>query len=99
MIQIVVKQIRTNKIRISLSGHAMSGVYGHDIVCAAISVLLDHTATHLSKKKEIDNGVTYQLTAYIQNKIDKAFVDALIDELTELAVTNYPKYLVMLKDE
>jgi hypothetical protein len=38
----------------SLSGHAESGPYGHDLVCAAVSALTIGTANNLSRLAEIE---------------------------------------------
>ena len=89
MIQATLKRSQ-KQVNISISGHAGFAPYGKDIVCSAVSVLMQHTASHLSKANVIDDGKHYELTADIQNDIDEAFVSALQDTLSLIA-GSYPK--------
>ncbi len=41
-------------IKFTLSGHAESGPYGHDLVCAAVSALTIGTANNLSRIASIE---------------------------------------------
>lgn len=94
MIQIKILKNK-QQIRLIATGHAGFADYGQDIVCSAVSVLLDHTARGLTKANVIDDGSHYELTANIQNVGDQRFIDSLIETLTLIA-GSYPKNLTVM---
>ncbi|ACJ75760.1 hypothetical protein H17ap60334_03480 [Thermosipho africanus H17ap60334] len=77
-----------------ITGHSMYAQKGKDIVCAAVSVVAQHTARYLLK-----NGASVKIKdGYLDVKnishdnISQIFVNELIDTLKDLE-EQYPKYL------
>ena len=91
MIQVKINS-RQKQVNFVVTGHAGFADYGYDIVCSAVSVLLMHTANHLSKADISDDGKRYELAATMTNEVDQAFVSALQDTLALIA-GSYPKNL------
>lgn len=58
-------------LKVTLSGHAESGPYGHDLVCAAVSALTIGTANNLSRVAKIEPEVT-------ANKEDGGFLEIVL---------------------
>lgn len=53
MIEAVIRTKRDKIVSYEISGHAESGEYGHDVVCAAVSVLSITTANNLYEMAKI----------------------------------------------
>ena len=54
MIKIEVEKSNGAIVSIKASGHAGSGEYGHDLVCAAVSAILTGGANAINEKKSFD---------------------------------------------
>ena len=91
MIQATIKR-NQDQFSLIVTGHAGFNDYGRDIVCAAVSILLEHTANHLANAVVKDDGARYGLKAVITDNVDQAFVLALKDTLC-LISGSYPKNL------
>lgn len=66
MIKITFYSKNNNYIGYAVSGHAMYGEYGQDIVCAAISVLAINTANSIEKFTQDEfEHVDYEEKAYM----------------------------------
>ncbi|MFT8728630.1 MAG: ribosomal-processing cysteine protease Prp [Oenococcus oeni] len=91
MIQVTIKR-NQDQFSLIVTGHAGFNDYGRDIVCAAVSILLEHTSNHLTDAVVKDDGIRYELMAMITDNVDQAFVSALKDTLC-LISGSYPKNL------
>lgn len=80
---------------IEITGHALEAPYGHDIVCAGVSVLYDMLANHAinSTVTDIDGRVTMVVSAVASNiTLVQAFTDT-IERLSE----QYPDNVQLIK--
>jgi uncharacterized protein YsxB (DUF464 family) len=66
MIQARINEKSGKVVSIEMSGHAMSGEYGHDIVCSAVSVLSITTINNIERMVlgfeppvEVESGYLY----------------------------------------
>lgn len=57
MIDVSVRYENDRPVRLTVSGHAESGPYGADIVCAAVSALVETLGLGLQTVAGIDRGV------------------------------------------
>lgn len=69
---------RTDKqyIKFTLSGHAESGPYGHDLVCAAVSALTIGTANNLSRIASIEPEIK-------ANEEEGGFLEVVLPQVDE----------------
>ena len=100
---------RNNKediVSFEVTGHAESGLYGSDIVCAAVSALVIGTTNSISAlsgvsplvetNEEVEGGYLYvellsELTEE-QSKISQILLESLLLSLTGI-VEEYPEYV------
>lgn len=84
--------IRENIIRVY--GHSGYAPVGHDIVCAAISTLVESTYNYLvATKNKVNNEETngvYIIHIEALNKQGRAIIDSFIDMMQDL-INQYPK--------
>nr|WP_054639424.1 ribosomal-processing cysteine protease Prp [Lactococcus fujiensis] len=65
MIEACIRSKRGKIVSYEISGHAESGEYGHDVVCAAVSVLTITTANnlfdmaHIKPVTQMEDGYLY----------------------------------------
>ncbi|MBE6155453.1 MAG: ribosomal-processing cysteine protease Prp [Firmicutes bacterium] len=81
---------------ITISGHANSGEYGKDIVCASVSSIIYTTINALKKIQESSIEVEDNASMIIKILTEDEIVKILIDNMMELlkALSNdYPKNL------
>lgn len=65
-----------NILKFTLSGHADSGPYGHDLVCAAVSALAIGTANNLSRVAKIEPEVE-------ANEEEGGFLEIALPEIVD----------------
>lgn len=58
MIEVTFLKKNDNIVSVQLTGHAESGPYGHDIVCAAVSALSIGTVNSLTQIAEVDLDIS-----------------------------------------
>lgn len=78
-----------NDTVIEITGHAMNAPYGHDIVCAAVSVLYSAVANHITSSRvdDLDGKVTMVI-----NSLDagnQRLIETFTDTIQELSL-QYP---------
>ena len=85
----------------SVSGHACAGEYGHDIVCAAVSVLVINTVNSLEaftddqfEVQEDDGYVSFHFTAPVTER-GILLMDSLVLGLTEIEHSYNNRYLTV----
>lgn len=77
-----------------ITGHSMYAKKGKDIVCAAVSVVSQHTARFLSNngaKVKIKDGYL-NVENIAHDKVSQIFVNELVTTLEDLE-EQFPKYL------
>lgn len=73
-------------IDIEIEGHAMSAPYGHDIVCAAVSVLYEQLKIFLHGSQVTDDGKAVRLHTSVFESGDKRMIESfelMIDRLSQ----------------
>ncbi|MFT8493005.1 ribosomal-processing cysteine protease Prp [Liquorilactobacillus satsumensis] len=80
------------QVSIRASGHAGFDLPGKDIVCAAVSVLLEHTTQNLTSCRINDDGVSYKADVLNIDEGDKRLLRALGNTLATIA-NQYPDNL------
>lgn len=88
MIQVTINKTKTRP-SIKITGHAKSGPYGHDIVCAGISMLYTQLAMSLSDADVQDND---DITTVHVNSIgpgDERLL-AVFEDLAKQSAEQYP---------
>lgn len=92
MIQVLVKTSNEELTQIIVKGHAGSGPYGHDLVCAGVSAVvyggLNSLEDHKNYKIDIKEGL---VTIDILNKIsehDKVVFETMLIGLKSIEETN-----------
>lgn len=83
------------KMIIRSKGHAGYAKKGNDIVCAAVSVLLEHTMQNLTSVRVSDDGVNYSATIFNVDEGDKRLIRALGNTLASIA-NQYPNNLKLI---
>ena len=91
----MIKIVKDNNI-ITISGHANSGEYGKDIVCASVSSIVYTTINALKKIKE--ESIEVEDNSYMTIKVlaEDEVVSLLIENMMELLKSlevDYPKNL------
>lgn len=104
MIEAVIRTKRDKIVSYEISGHAESGEYGHDVVCAAVSVLSITTANNLygmAKIKPIANmedGYLYVeiplSTPERQGELAQTLLQAFENAMREVS-NNYSQYITL----
>lgn len=95
MIQIQMIETRRfdeRQVSIRATGHAQFAKPGKDIVCAAVSILLEHTTQNLTSCHVNDDGVNYNADVLNIDEGDKRLLRALGNTLATIA-HQYPKNL------
>lgn len=80
---------------IRAKGHAGYAHKGNDIVCAAVSVLLEHTTQNLTSVRVNDDGYNYFATVFNVDEGDKRLIRALGNTLASIA-SQYPDNLKLI---
>lgn len=83
---------------ITFTGHAMSGPYGHDLVCAAVSTLYSQLTDYLSSVSVQDDGDKAVVKTGLLDAGDKRLLEAFTGTAQQLA-TEYPKNIAVTLDE
>lgn len=83
------------KMIIRSKGHAGYAKKGNDIVCAAVSVLLEHTTQNLTSVRVSDDGINYSATIFNVDEGDKRLIRALGNTLASIA-NQYPNNLKLI---
>lgn len=83
------------KMLIRAKGHSGHAKKGNDIVCAAVSVLLEHTTQNLTSVHVNDDGVNYFATVFNIDEGDKRLIRALGNTLASIA-NQYPDNLKLI---
>ncbi|MGN5467574.1 ribosomal-processing cysteine protease Prp [Lactiplantibacillus plantarum] len=86
------RSLDEHQVIIKADGHAGFDIPGKDIVCAAVSILLEHTTQNLTSCRVADNGLNYNATVSCVNDGDKRLLRALGNTLATLA-HQYPDNL------
>ncbi|MDO5362742.1 MAG: ribosomal-processing cysteine protease Prp [Eubacteriales bacterium] len=101
MITITVKKRKGNYLEFESKGHAGYAEEGHDIVCAAVSVLVINTVNSLEaftedrfEVQERDGYVSFRFTAPVTEK-GKLLMDSLVLGLTEIEHSYKNRYLTV----
>lgn len=104
MIEAVIRTKRGKIVSYEISGHAESGEYGHDVVCAAVSVLSITTANNLYQMAKIkpianmENGYLYVeiplSTPEKQGALAQVLLEAFSNAMTEVT-KNYGQYITL----
>lgn len=79
-----------NNVDIAIQGHALEAPYGHDVVCAAVSVLFAQLQVSLRNTHADDDGDIAKLHALVSDAGDVRMIasfQAMIEQLAE----QYPK--------
>ena len=89
-------KVNKNENIITISGHANSGEYGKDIVCASVSSMVYLTVNALNRinEKSIDfedNGIM-KIKVLSSDEITTVLIDNLMEHLKSLE-KDYPKNL------
>ncbi|GAX04560.1 hypothetical protein IWT140_02202 [Secundilactobacillus pentosiphilus] len=93
MIQVKVNQL-TMPNKISITGHAQSGPYGQDIVCAAVSTLYSQLNEYLSDAEIADDGNHVYINVRTLDEGDKRLLTAFTGTVEQLAM-QYPKNVTL----
>jgi len=95
--------VSDNSYKIEVKGHAMSGPYGSDIVCASISMAVAMTANLIDKLGFGCNIMTlvheegkFIIETDLANETVVKIMDNLVDHLDEIS-RQYPKNIQNLK--
>ena len=91
----MIKVVKKDNI-ITISGHANSGEYGKDIVCASVSSIIYTTINALKKIKESSLEVEDNSSMTIKVLAEDEIVKILIENMMELLKSieeDYPKNL------
>lgn len=83
------------KMLIRAKGHSGHAKKGNDIVCAAVSVLLEHTTQNLTSVHVNDDGVNYFATVFNIDEGDKRLIRALGNTLASIA-NQFPNNLKLI---
>ncbi|ABR30896.1 ribosomal protein [Thermosipho melanesiensis] len=77
-----------------ITGHAMYGKKGEDIICASVSTVTQHTARFLEKQgaKVLIKEGYLKVEDIKQNEISQIFVKELLETLMDLS-DQFPKFL------
>ena len=104
MIEAVIRTKRDKIVSYEISGHAESGEYGHDVVCAAVSVLSITTANNLysmakvKPKAKMEEGylsVEIPLsTPDRQGELAQTLLHAFANAMEEVT-NNYGQYITL----
>lgn len=89
MIQVTMKKHKKSSVDVSVKGHALEAPYGHDIVCAAVSVLLEQLRIALMDVQYTDDGEAVNLHADLLDTGDLRLVSAFEAMMLRLA-EQYP---------
>lgn len=91
----MIKVIKNNNI-ITISGHADSGEYGKDIVCASVSSMVILTINALKRinpsSVDVKDEESMEIKVNSTDEITTTLIDNLLDHLKDLA-KDYPKNL------
>ncbi|MCH5463208.1 ribosomal-processing cysteine protease Prp [Lactobacillus sp. LC28-10] len=93
MIQVKVNQL-TIPNKITINGHAESGPYGQDIVCAAVSVLYSQLEQYLSDADVADDGKQVHINVRTLDEGDKRLLTAFTGTVEQLSM-QYPKNVTL----
>lgn len=108
MVNVFLKKNLTQYVALEITGHAMSGEFGHDIVCAAVSVLgqtLANSLEELAGISEEDMSLKYDsgiLSISLPNDVDRKVVDILFRNFEigiEGIIGGYPEYVKLIIEE
>ncbi|HAP15792.1 MAG TPA: ribosomal-processing cysteine protease Prp [Lactococcus sp.] len=104
MIEAVIRTKRDKIVSYEISGHAESGEYGHDVVCAAVSVLSITTANNLYEMAKIkpianmEDGYLYVeiplSTPERQGELAQTLLQAFENAMREVS-KNYSQYITL----
>ena len=107
----IIKNKAKDITSISVMGHADSGEYGEDIICAAVSIYLTNTINTLTELVKVEDFIEYEigeghflLNVYYDNlSLKKKKETTLILESLKLALTSvedsYGKYIKIVTEE
>ncbi|WP_158727578.1 ribosomal-processing cysteine protease Prp [Levilactobacillus enshiensis] len=79
-------------VDIKIEGHALEAPYGHDIVCAAVSVLYEQLKAFLHGPEVSDDGKTVKLRTITFDSGDKRMIQSFGLMISQLA-KQYPDNL------
>ncbi|MFA5486246.1 MAG: ribosomal-processing cysteine protease Prp [Bacilli bacterium] len=99
MIKVVIMQSDDEILNIKISGHANSGEYGHDLVCAGVSSVVFGTLNSLEEverafkiKLNEEKGLTEITPLYRPSHKNKIVLEVLITSLKTIA-ESYGDYI------
>ena len=98
-------------VSFELSGHAGSGPYGEDIICAAVSVVVIGTINNIERQTaitplvsidEVNEGYIYMELPESMQEVDQEtsqiLLKGLYDILSEDLASEYPQFLEVLTE-
>ena len=104
MIEACIRSKRGKIVSYEISGHAESGEYGHDVVCASVSVLSITTANNIYEMANI-KPVTHMEDGYLfveiplstpekQGVLAQTLLEAFANAMTAVE-KNYSQYIIL----
>jgi len=100
MIKVKISHQKTNKLSafedtvVEITGHAMTAPYGHDIVCAAVSVLYAQLANYLTGATVDDSDGKAVVSADTIDAGNQRLFKAFTGTIEQLSV-QYPKNVTL----
>ena len=100
MIKVEVEKSNGAIVSIKASGHAGSGEYGHDLVCAAVSAILTGGANALNEKPSFELKLSsgYALIRLHENELlsthDEVVLETILVELQTIE-ESYRKFITI----
>ena len=96
MIKVSISKKEDNFLSLTVTGHAGSAEYGHDLVCAAVSAIVTGGFNNLSDiksfKVKLEEGDASLEAIKEVNPHDKVVIETIISGLKTIAETN-PKFV------
>lgn len=96
MIHVEFKKSHDRYVRLMAEGHALSGEYGHDLVCAAVSVLTITLANNLERMGEIVPILSFDPNG---GYFDLELKDDMSEEQEQLAQTLLENCYLAFKED
>ncbi|WP_300409988.1 ribosomal-processing cysteine protease Prp [Lagierella sp.] len=86
-------------ISVQVSGHAIYGEYGEDIICSAISVYLTNTINTLTELVKVEDNLEYEIgEGHFLLNIDYSNMDSMEINDTTLILESLKLALISIED-
>ncbi|MCD6102710.1 MAG: ribosomal-processing cysteine protease Prp [Thermotogaceae bacterium] len=87
MIRVTLSRAKNGRVCLEVMGHSGFAVKGKDIVCAAVSTLIQHTARILSKRKQCyceKNDGFLKMVVLHSDELSKLLLNELLESLRDI---------------